>query len=208
VRTGLLVFDDFWSKPQDLVAESKRLRYVRSHLNRSNWISRKSTRAPSVSTRVARLARVSAVRWFAGSGTYRKTTRAEVERTKNAFFCHSDGAANFVSLLYLSPPRDCHGGTGMYRHLETGLDGLHDLAVVQQRLRELDLTFDELVRVLDRDAHRPRAWQLTDFVEMKHNRLVLYNGSRFHSHVFDFARVSPRAQRLAFTCFGETRSPW
>jgi hypothetical protein len=65
-------------------------------------------------------------------------------------------------------------------------------------------SYDELRSVLDRDATNREKWQMTDYVEMRFNRLVVYNGEHFHSHILDFAKAQTPAARLTLTCWGRS----
>ena len=202
----IAIYDDFAPDPDAMRAEARAIRYLRSHLNPSNLISAPSRFRHSMARRYARLAdRPVAWAWHDGAGTYRTTTEADVKRTRNAFFSHSDGIIDHVCLLYLNTPAECHGGTTFCRHIETGLDGFQDLRAVERVMRRLRLTFPEVVALVERDARMPRRWEKTSFVEMRSNRLVVYNGRLFHSHVFDYSRVKRGSRRLIYMCHGQRR---
>jgi hypothetical protein len=151
------------------------------------------------------------IKWGPGSGTFRTTTENDADRTKNSLFVHSDGVTDFVSLLYLNKPEDCHGGTAFYRHIPSGLDGFHDLKKVSLYLEKANISLKELVSIVETDARDSSKWMQVDMIRMKYNRLIAYNGRIFHSHVFDFNKVNKNAKRLTFVCFGTrstaTRSP-
>src|SRR5690349_6695080 len=128
----IAIYDDFAPDPDALRAEARAAPYIRSVLNPSNLISAASRHRHTLARRLARLAdRPIAWAWHDGAGTYRSTTEADVRRTRNGFFAHSDGIIDHVCLLYLSPPKECHGGTTFCRHIETGLEGFHDLRAVE-----------------------------------------------------------------------------
>jgi hypothetical protein len=204
VDRSIAIYDDFLEDPEELRAEARAIRYERSALNPSNLISDPSRYRHRIARRLARLSdRPVAWHWEGGAGTYRTTTDADVKRTRNAFFAHSDGIIDYVCLLYLSPPRECHGGTTFCRHIETGLDGFHDLRAVERAMRRLRVGFPDIVRLVERDARTPRRWVKTSFVEMRSNRLVVYNGRLFHSHVFDYAQVKRGSRRLIYMCMGQ-----
>lgn len=204
----LAVYDHFVKDPDLMRSESRALSYARSRVSPSNLVSARSRYATRLARQLSRLTdRPVDWSWKDGAGTYRTTTRADVARTGNAFFAHSDGIVDFVCLLYLSPEDECHGGTAFYRHKATGLDGFHDLDAVQRVIDRADVTFRELSALMDRDARVPRRWIRTDMVQMRPNRLVVYNGRLFHSHVFDFAKVRRGRRRLSYVCFGTRRRP-
>lgn len=202
----IAIYDDFAPDPDALRAEARSVPYIRSVHNPSNLISAASRHRHALARRMARLTdRKVDWAWHDGAGTYRSTTEADVRRTRNGFFAHSDGIIDHVCLLYMSPPRECHGGTTFCRHVETGLEGFHDLRAVEAVMRRLQLTFPEIVAMVERDARVQRRWVKTTFVEMKSNRLVVYNGRLFHSHVFDYAKVKRGSRRLIYMCHGRLR---
>jgi hypothetical protein len=200
----IAIYDGFADDPDLLRREARALRYFRSPLNPSNMISAPSRHRKQLARRLAALAdRKVAWAWADGAGTYRTTTDADVVRTRNGFFAHSDGIIDYVCLLYLSPEAECHGGTTFCRHLPTGLDGFHDLRAVERVMRRLRLGFPDIVAMVERDARIKRRWAKTTMVEMKSNRLVVYNGRLFHSHVFDFSQVKRASRRLIYMCHGQ-----
>lgn len=79
---------------------------------------------------------------------------------------HSDmGWGTHALVLYLC---DGPGGTAFWRHKATGLETLMPGQVAEW----------EAVRD---DWNRAEAWEQTELVELKFNRGVIYDGSRFHS---------------------------
>lgn len=206
MQRSFAIYDDFAADPELLRSEARALPYFRSTLNPSHLISAPSRHRQALARRFTRLAgRTVAWAWHDTAGTYRTNTAADVARTRNAFFSHSDGIIDFVCLLYLSPPAECHGGTTFCRHIETGLEGVHDLRAVERVMRRMRMTFADLLALLGRDARVQRRWERTSFVAMKYNRLLAYNGRLFHSHVFDFPRVKRGSRRLTYLCHGELR---
>lgn len=201
----LSIFDNYLRDPERLILESKKLQYQRSTLNPSNVISTKSKYASDFYRRLIKF-HGKKIDWEDSSGNYRKTTQQEVIQYKNTFFAHSDGITDFVAILYLSKPEECHGGTGFYRHIATGLEGFHDEPKVLEVMKKHKISFDDLVIELDRDARNPKAWELTDRIDMQYNRILIYNGRIFHSHIFEFHKVKSGTNRLTFVCFGTTKN--
>jgi hypothetical protein len=197
----ITVIDNYAKSPERLQSEAKQLKYTRSKLNLSNLISEKSKYANAVYRRLIAFNKRK-ISWDIASGTYRKTTQKEVIQYKNKTFVHSDGITDFIALLYLNDPKDCHGGTGFYRHKKTGLEGFHDLNTVEKAMRKLNISFNELVKMTEDDARMPGEWELTDKIQMKYNRMVIYNGRMFHSHIFDFAKVKSNSTRVTMAFYG------
>lgn len=95
----------------------------------------------------------------------------------------------YAAVIYLNPPEQCHGGTAFYRHKATELAHMPASADDRDLERWGCETFTDLVKqvALQSDAeHEPGKpdwyprWELAHLVEMKFNRLVLYNGALLH----------------------------
>lgn len=203
MQQALLVIDDFFKNPQNLSKEASELFYSQSDINYSNLISGRSKYATSTFRRLQKFSKKK-ILWDKEAGTFRQQRQNLVDMTKNAFYAHSDGINDFVCLSYLSPPEDCHGGTGFYTHIQTGLAGFHDFEAVNKVMKRMKITFDDLIEITNRDARDPSKWLLTDTVQMKFNRMIIYNGRRFHSHIFDFSKVKKGSIRLTFLSYGTT----
>ena len=115
---------------------------------------------------------------------------------------HNDPTA--AALVYLNRPRDCSGGTGLYRHRPTGLELVplradarmvelaRDLGYPPCRLNRRTRSYVEMLKrvVYDpRQANRDGSmlndgnehWELMKLVEMRFNRLVAYDGRIPHT---------------------------
>lgn len=202
----LFVYDDFLGDPNAMRTEARRIRY--HDPEKVFLVSDRSSFAGRLESRFTRLVRAK-VEWAsaAASGTYRKTVASFVSERDAEIVVHSEGPYNVVGQIYLSRPEDCHGGTALFRHKRTGLEGLHDAADVKRTARRLGIKDAELRALVWRDAKVASKWELTDLVQMRFNRLIVFNSQRFHSHVFDFSRVGRQSVRLAFTSYGTCRSP-
>jgi uncharacterized protein DUF6445 len=107
------------------------------------------------------------------------------------------------AMVYLNDPQDCAGGTGIYRHRPTGLERIPLEATAEVRelarsrgLSSLDLDSSEGYRAFqDEVLFHPsyaaegnsyindgnEAWELLHLIEMKFNRLVIFDGRMPHS---------------------------
>jgi Family of unknown function (DUF6445) len=99
---------------------------------------------------------------------------------------HSDTFCDCAGILYLSRPEDCVGGTAFWRHRRTGLFGTPSRteAVDADARRRL------LGELMAEAAAQPNCgylvesnntWERIELVEMRQNRLVLYDANLFHS---------------------------
>lgn len=205
MRAAIEIFDDFLPDPEEFLQRTRALRFHRSNLIPGNLASDRVPWAGRLERRFEKMIGCS-VKWAThlGSGTYRWTTGRQAATRKTEFYCHSDGIHDVVCLLYLSPPKHCHGGTGLYRHRETGLTGYDNLEPVQKIVDRTGQTVLELDTEILKDAYNPAAWEMTDLIGMRSNRLLMYNSRRFHSHIFAFDQVPKGAKRWTFACFGQS----
>jgi hypothetical protein len=201
----LEILDNYLRKPHLLIKEAKVLKYQFSELNPSNLVSDRSKYAGYFYKRLSKYTNKKII-WDESSGTFRKTNRGLVIKAKNELFVHSDGITDFISILYLSQSKNCHGGTSFFRHNETGLEGFHNFSHIESVMKKKKMTFGSLVELIEHDARHSDKWTETDRIKMKYNRLIIYNGRLFHSHIFDFKSVKSSSDRLTFVCFGATRT--
>lgn len=91
-------------------------------------------------------------------------------------YIHNDLAmARKTGVLYLNQERQCKGGTAFWKHKETGL-------VAHPSPEELEaLGGESFIAQLQRDGLDESKWEQTGLVEMKWNRLLLFDSALFHS---------------------------
>lgn len=81
-------------------------------------------------------------------------------------YVHSDlGFGQYACVLYLC---DGYGGTGFWRHKETGAT-------------RIDVGDVELFEKVRHDWNNENAWELEEVVQLKYNRIVVYESASFHS---------------------------
>jgi Family of unknown function (DUF6445) len=135
--------------------------------------------------------------WFVVQGMWGNTPLKDRQRLP-----HNDPTA--AALVYLNRPEDCAGGTGLYRHRPTGLEVVplradarmvelaRDLGYPACRLNRRTASYVEMVaRVVydTRQANRDGSmlnggneyWDLMDLIEMRFNRLVVYDARIPHT---------------------------
>ena len=81
---------------------------------------------------------------------------------------HADTYNTWAGVLFLTPDAPIEGGTGLYRHKETGL---------YANPRDNPELADEI----SADGSDYTKWELVDLIANKYNRLVLYRGDLYHS---------------------------
>jgi hypothetical protein len=114
------------------------------------------------------------------------------------------------AMIYLNRDAECSGGTGLYRHTLTGLERLPIAATNEmRRLAELcdidprnletpqgytsfqdQIIFNPLFAVQENSYINDGNpfWELLYKIEMKFNRLVVFDGRMFHSQHLDMTR--------------------
>lgn len=185
MRQGsLLVVDDFYAEPEKVRSLALATAYhdVRD-LNYPGFQSQKVFTSQSLEKRIAELIGEEIV--VNHSKHSFGKFRVMLESTGSRLKVHLDGHADWTGLIYLNSPGTEQGGTGFYRHRRTGLDGPPSPDVLAsfgyQNWRDFERA------VVSPDSLSPEAWEMTDFVAMKFNRLVLFRGSQyFHCHTVSF----------------------
>jgi hypothetical protein len=111
-----------------------------------------------------------------------------VRATPHRFFAttlatdvHLDPCWNFI--VFLNDVDRHGGGTGFFRHRETGLCGLHDRGAVEATQKKMGWSREYLAQTLRRDRSRAEAWVEVYRIESRFNRLAAFDGLLFHSHV-------------------------
>ena len=111
--------------------------------------------------------------------------RIMLESTGSRLKVHLDGESDWTGLIFLNPDSSCQGGTAFYRHKSTGLEGhpSNELA-----LKNGFSSSDEFEKsIVEPDTLNPDAWEVTMFVGMRFNRLLLFKGNElFHCHTKSF----------------------
>ena len=85
---------------------------------------------------------------------------------------HADQTTKWAGVCYLTPNAPADGGTGIFRHKETGWE-------TAPRLKDGSYDQKGIDRV-NQDAHDYSKWDMTAMVGNVYNRLVLYRGDMFH----------------------------
>lgn len=113
---------------------------------------------------------------FAGDITYWSTDEYngayQYTTSRDRSWIHSDQTTTWAGIVYLTPDAPLSGGTGLFRHKETGLESTPKLDN-----GEVDT---DLLNVIYNDSQDMTKWELTDRIANKYNRLILYRGDLFH----------------------------
>lgn len=109
-------------------------------------------------------------------------------------YCHADKiCASHAALLYLNLAPQCFGGTAFYRHKL----GLYEMP---------DDADEKMCSLIGNDGRDPSKWDMSGFVGMRFNRLVVYPTNVFHSRYPHEAFGSgPADGRLVWVSFFNLR---
>lgn len=117
--------------------------------------------------------------WHESSGY---TGAFQIATAQDRTWIHSDHYNMWAGVCYLTPDAPYSGGTGLYRHKETGLH------------RRKDRDFE---------GYDYTKWDLFDRIGNKYNRLILYRGDLFHASL-DYFGSDLKTGRLFQTFFFDT----
>lgn len=108
------------------------------------------------------------------TGAFQYTTQ------RDRSWIHADQTTTWAAVIYLTPNAPLSGGTGLFRHKETGLNmapklpnGEYDMSIM-----------DEIYK----DSQDMTKWEMTNFVGNVYNRLIMYRGDIFHTSLDYFGR--------------------
>ena len=108
------------------------------------------------------------------TGSFQYTTQ------RDRSWVHADQTTVWAGVIYLTPDAPLSGGTGLFRHKETGLE-------IAPKL-ENGLYNDEIMKEIYKDSQDMTKWEMTKFIGNKYNRLILYRGDIFHTSLDYFGR--------------------
>lgn len=106
---------------------------------------------------------------------------------------HADTAdSDWACVWHLSDPGiENYSGTGFFRHVETGWEGIP--------IEGIDQPTVDMINDQGNDAS---AWQVEEFVQMRHNRAVFYPTRLFHArYPHEAFGDNPRNGRLIWCAF-------
>jgi hypothetical protein len=116
------------------------------------------------------------IRPFAGEITYWSTDEYngayQYTTSRDRSWIHSDQTTTWAGIVYLTPDAPLSGGTGLFRHKETGFESTPKLDNGEVNKNLLDVIY--------KDSQDMTKWELTDRIANKYNRLILYRGDLFH----------------------------
>lgn len=133
-----------------------------------------------------------------------KITRWDTDQYNGAFqyttsrdrsWIHADQTTKWAGVCYLTPNPPLSSGTGLFRHIQTGIESA-------PKNNNGEYNFDLLDKIY-LDAQDMTKWEMTDRLANKFNRLVLYRGDFFHMSL-DYFGQDKYDGRLFQTFFFDT----
>ncbi len=204
----LLVLDDFLPDPLAWREQALALPFLDASAHRhGNFPGRQTRGGHAPAALLQRIADAVGrdLKWnWPGHGAFRISAAGSMARS-DIHVDHGDSRVAFAGVLYLSLPADCQGGTGFWRHRETGWARTPTPAqAAASRFGSLagfmraqaageDRGFDQL-------AQGRAQWDLLFEVPMRFNRLIVYRSDYFHgiSQVFGAGLGDGRLTQLFF----------
>lgn len=98
---------------------------------------------------------------------------------ENETYIHNDSNISTITgVLFLNEPSQCRGGTAFWKHKLYGWDCQPTKEEIEAKgLRDTKELWDKVYQ----DGFEEFKWQMTDYVPLAFNRLILFGGKRFHS---------------------------
>lgn len=128
-------------------------------------------------------------------GKFRYSLKNSVSNTH----VHFD-RAEWSAIIYLTEDKNCKGGLGIYSNKSTNLQQ------VPQSLRELnELGYNDLNHfdhnIVMKDTNDIDCWNILEYIPMKYNRMVLFQGSQYFHAITEKFGESINDSRLSHNFF-------
>lgn len=114
------------------------------------------------------------------TGTCTAYYRRYLEGEPMKEYIHNDGnVSNFVGILWLTHPNHCKGGLAFWKHKAYGWEKWP--SEVDAKNIGFEFSDETLAKRLLEDGEEESRWEMTDYVPMAFNRLVVFYAGRYHS---------------------------
>jgi len=140
------------------------------------------------------------VTYWGNEGEESYTGAFQVTTSDDRTWIHADQTTKWAGVCYLTPNAPHTGGTGIFRHKETGL-----MSIPRDENGERVDYDHPLLEPLNGDYNDYTKWDLVDVVGNIYNRLVLYRGDLFHASLDYFGNTMENG-RLFQTFFFSTEN--
>jgi len=115
---------------------------------------------------------------------------------------HADSAVDWAAIIYLTPNAQLRGGTGFYKHKETGLEGPPSDRLARKMGFEDAIEFEN--QIVRRDMADLDAWDLVSYTAPVYNRLILFRGNQlYHAPLGGFGNTIQDGRLIHIFFFNE-----
>jgi hypothetical protein len=187
MKPQMIVVDDFYPDPDEVVQYASKQTFVReANVNYPGLMAPTSRDVRPAMQQFARLLGGIDIKYNGLQGGFRITTCEDMQRRRG--IVHID-SSDWSAVIHLS--RTPTQGTYFYRHRRLGVD----------YASSADERYPDLLKAIMEDTNNPDAWEVTQTVPAKYNRLVIFDGKHFHSGPRELTGTSLADGRLTQNFF-------
>ncbi len=174
MRTDVIIIDNFYPNPDEIVRNAKQLEFFDEYGNHPGRRTLEQFN-PEVKQMVGNaIYGVGGLLTAWEEMTYNTCFNSCTSRDRS--WIHADQFNDWAGVVYLNKdPHTLNAGTAFFKHKATGTERAPRL-----ENGEFDM---EKMNILYQDAQDWTKWQQTDYIANKYNRLVMYRGDIIHSAV-------------------------
>jgi len=187
MKMTLIVVDDFYEDPDSIWERAVNLDFERE--NAVNYPGRTAPTFQDVAPTMKRFADLvgeAEIRYRGKQGAFRITT--ERDMASRSSLIHLD-SSDYSAVIYLSKaPTE---GTYFYRHK----------ALALERVSLENSHRPDIKKAIETDTLNLDAWELTQMIQARYNRLLIFDGKYFHSGARRLAGQELREGRLTQNFF-------
>ena len=195
---SFLIIDNFYENPFEVRDYALSLPYTNEHSDDAKKFFRGKQSAPENKYTQFAMNKISYIlgrftSWKVPHGDFRIMGQDSVENGARNWIHFDSMVTRYSSLIYLTLPQHCSGGTAFYRHKELDIDRLPDLNSREMGilLEKSGLTIDLLLKKLIDDGFEiEEKWERLMTATMRFNRCIIFEGAQFHSRTHLFGNTA------------------
>jgi len=175
MKVQTIIIDDFYKNPDEV----RDFALAQEFSQDGNFPGRRTPQflADNVKSSIQDI-----IRPFGGEVTWwgdESTGSFQYTVSSDRSWIHSDDTTGWAGVLYLTPDAPLSGGTGTFKHTETGLFKWKNSDYPE------DVASNSPVNTESQDITK---WEMVDRIGNVYNRLVLYRGDLFHTSLDYFGQ--------------------
>lgn len=124
-------------------------------------------------------------------GVFRSLTEEQYINKKNTVHIDKMGIS---CLICLNEEYQEDIYTGLYRHKETGLEGITDKKKLNRKAASFAISTNQLIEQVCSDGFNMDKWEEVDRVPYKFNRLIVFDSNLFHAAAAGFGHSQESAK--------------